>query len=126
MKMIRFDEIIKPIKLKSDTGVYMILAGLLSAIAGIFVIRLFFLQVIQHEHYVSLAQIEHVKRERVPAKRGEIYALNGEKPVKIVLNETVYTVFVDPVVILETGEASAIAKMMKEIPDLFFAGHLEK
>ena len=37
MKMIRFDEIIKPIKLKSDTGVYMILAGLLSAIAGIFV-----------------------------------------------------------------------------------------
>ena len=92
-----------------------ILAGIVLAIAGIFVIRLFFLQVIQHEHYVSLAQIEHVKRERVPAKRGEIYALNGEKPVKIVLNETVYTVFVDPVVILETGEASAIAKMMKEI-----------
>ncbi len=92
-----------------------ILAGAVLAIAAIFVIRLFYLQVIQHNHYVSLAQVEQVKRERLPATRGEIYALNGDDPVKLVLNETVYTVFVDPVVIIESGEADEIAKAMKEI-----------
>lgn len=92
-----------------------ILAGAVIAIAAIFVFRLFYLQVIQHDHYVSLAQVEQVKRERLPATRGEIYALNGENPVKLVLNETVYTVFVDPVVIIESGEADEIAKAMKEI-----------
>lgn len=46
--MIRFDEIIKPIKLKSGTGLNLILAGLLCAIAGLFVapVLLGFLSVI--------------------------------------------------------------------------------
>lgn len=92
-----------------------ILAGVVLAIAVIFVFRLFYLQVIQHNHYVELAQIEQVKKERLPATRGEIYALNGSVPVKLVLNETVYTVFVDPAVIIESGEAGEIAKTMKEI-----------
>lgn len=92
-----------------------ILAGAILAIAALFVIRLFYLQIIQHTHYVSLAQVEQVKRERLPATRGEIYALNGNKPVKLVMNETVYTVFVDPAIIIESGEADKIEKMMKEI-----------
>lgn len=92
-----------------------ILAGAILAIAAVFVIRLFYLQIIQHAHYVALAQNEQVKRERLPATRGEIYALNGNNPVKVVLNETVYTVFVDPVVIIEAGEAKQIATVMKEI-----------
>jgi len=92
-----------------------ILAGAILAIAAVFVIRLFYLQVIQHGHYVDLAQTEQVKRERLPAKRGEIYALNDTTPVKMVLNETIYTVFVDPVVIIESGESEVIAKALKEI-----------
>lgn len=92
-----------------------ILAGVVLAIATVFVFRLFYLQVIQHDHYVSLAQVEQVKKERLPATRGEIYALNGESPVKMVLNETVYTVFVDPAVIIESGEADKIENVMKEI-----------
>jgi len=92
-----------------------ILAGVVLAIAAVFVFRLFYLQVIQHNHYVALAQEEQVKKDRLPASRGEIYALNGESPVKLVMNETVYTVFVDPVVIIEAGEADKIEKAMKEI-----------
>lgn len=92
-----------------------ILAGAVLVISAVFIVRLFYLQIIQHSHYVALAQQEQVKRERIPATRGEIYALSGTTPVKMVLNETIYTVFVDPVVIIQSGEASEIAKTMNEI-----------
>jgi cell division protein FtsI (penicillin-binding protein 3) len=89
-----------------------ILAAVILGIAAIFVIRLFYLQVIQHGHYVALAQAEQMTRERIPAKRGEIYAMSGNVPVKMVLNETVYTVFVDPAVIADT---SKVADVMKQV-----------
>lgn len=73
-----------------------ILAGLVVAIMAIFVIRLFYLQIIQHDYYVSQADNEQIKRLTIPAKRGVIYALDGAKPVQLVMNETVYTVFADP------------------------------
>lgn len=92
-----------------------ILAGVVLAIAAIFVIRLFYLQIIQHNHYVALAQEEQVKKDTLHAKRGEIYALNGENPVKLVMNETVYTVVVDPALIITSGKASDIAKTMKAV-----------
>ncbi|MDB5163164.1 MAG: putative Peptidoglycan glycosyltransferase [Candidatus Saccharibacteria bacterium] len=89
-----------------------ILAAVILGIAAIFVIRLFYLQIIQHNHYVELAQSEQMTRERIPAKRGEIYAMSGESPVKMVLNETVYTVFVDPSVI---SDYSKVADVMKQV-----------
>jgi cell division protein FtsI/penicillin-binding protein 2 len=92
-----------------------ILASLVLVIAAIFIIRLFYLQIIQHNHYVALAQEEQVKKERLPATRGEIYALSGDTPVKLVLNETVYTVFVDPAVIIENDDADKIEKVIKEV-----------
>ncbi len=92
-----------------------VLAAIVLGIAAIFVIRLFYLQVIQHGHYVELAQTEQVKAWTLPATRGEIYGLDGATPVKLVMNETVYTVFVDPAVIIESGKKDDIAKAMKEI-----------
>ncbi len=89
-----------------------ILAAVILVIAAIFVVRLFWLQIIQHGHYVALAQAEQMTKERIPAKRGEIYAMSNDTPVKMVLNETVYTVFVDPAVITDTSE---VAKVMKKI-----------
>lgn len=89
-----------------------ILAGLVLLIAAIFVLRLFYLQIIQHDHYVAQAQAEQVKRETLPATRGEIYAMDGDTPVKLVMNQMVYTVFVDPVIIEDTEE---VAKVMREI-----------
>ena len=92
-----------------------ILAAIVLLFGAVFVVRLFQLQILQHSHYVSLAQNEQVKKERLPAKRGEIYALSGATPVKLVLNETVYTVFVDPVVIQENDEEEEVASLMKQV-----------
>ncbi len=78
-----------------------ILAILLIAIMAVFVVRLFYLQVIQHDYYVGLANKEQLKQLVIPAERGEIYALDGTTPVKLVLNEAVYTVFVDPKIVDE-------------------------
>lgn len=92
-----------------------ILAAGLLVISALFIFRLFYLQIIQHDHYVELAQVEQVKKERLPATRGEIYALNGDTPVKLVLNQTVYSVFVDPAIVIESNQADAISKVIKEV-----------
>jgi len=70
----------------------------------VFVARLFYLQIIRHDHYVILADSEQVRQWKLPAVRGEIYAMNGDTPTKLVLNQTVYTVWVDPQEIKEPGE----------------------
>lgn len=72
------------------------LAAIILFLMAIFVIRLFYLQIIQHGYYVSLANKEQVKRLTIPSKRGLIYALDGQTPVPLVMNQTVYTVFADP------------------------------
>lgn len=79
-----------------------ILANIVLVIAAIFVIRLFYLQVIQHGHYVALAQQEQLQKEVINPNRGEVYALNGDTPVKLVMNETVYTVYADPAIIKDS------------------------
>ncbi len=73
-----------------------ILALIVLGIMSVFAIRLFYLQVIRHDHYVTLADQEQLKSIRIPAKRGEIYALDGTVLTKLVMNKTVYTVFVEP------------------------------
>jgi cell division protein FtsI/penicillin-binding protein 2 len=73
-----------------------ILAGFIFAIMGLFIIRLFYLQIIQHSYYVDLADNEQIKILTYPAKRGLIYGLDGSTPVPLVLNQTVYTVIADP------------------------------
>ena len=80
------------------------LARLMFIIMAVFVARLFFLQIIQHDYYVGQADSEQIKRQAVPAKRGLIYALDGSKPVQLVMNEIVYTVFVDPSVITDDAK----------------------
>lgn len=68
--------------------------GLLGAI---FVIRLFYLQVVMHAHYEAEAIKEHISKFTIPAKRGVIYAHDGPSNyAAMVLNEPVYTVYADP------------------------------
>jgi cell division protein FtsI/penicillin-binding protein 2 len=76
-----------------------VLAVLVVAIMAVFIGRLFYLQIVQHDYYVGLANKEQLKQLVIPAQRGEIYAMDGPSPIKIVLNETVYTAFVDPKVV---------------------------
>lgn len=89
-----------------------ILAGLLFIIMAVFVVRLFYLQVIQHDYYVGLADTEQVKRLKIPAKRGLIYALDKSTPVPLVMNETVYTVFADP---QTTTDNKAIMEVIRRV-----------
>lgn len=68
-------------------------------VMAVFVIRLFYLQVIRHSYYVEMASSEQMRQLVIPAKRGEIYALDKGSPVRLVLNQVVYTVFADPQVV---------------------------
>ncbi len=76
-------------------------------VMAVFVVRLFYLQVIEHGKYVSLARAEQEKRLVIPAKRGEIYLMDDGKPYRIVMNQTVYTMFVDPSIVNKPTEVLA-------------------
>ena len=78
------------------------LAMILLGVMAIFVIRLFYLQVIRHDFYVAAAKEEQQRQLVLPAQRGEIYTMDGDTPTKLVMNETVYTVFADPKIITKT------------------------
>lgn len=78
-----------------------ILGGLLLIIMALIVARLFYLQIIKHDEYVNLAAAEQIKPLLIPAKRGLVYALDGNQPVPLVLNQTVYTMFADPTMITD-------------------------
>lgn len=89
-----------------------ILALMIFIVMGIFVIRLFYLQVIQHEYYKGLAEAEQQIQAKIPASRGLIYAKSGDKPVQLVLNEKVYTVFADPQVV---DDKEKVVEVMRKI-----------
>jgi len=69
--------------------------GLMAAMAVI-VVRLFFIQIVQHDEWVEKAAAQQTLQNVLPAKRGEIYMMDGSEPVAVVMNATVYTVIVDP------------------------------
>jgi cell division protein FtsI/penicillin-binding protein 2 len=77
------------------------LAILTLVIMAVFIVRLFYLQVIRHDYYVAQANQEQLKQLVISAKRGEIYAMDGTIPVPLVLNQAVYTVFADPKIVNE-------------------------
>lgn len=80
--------------------------GLLLAVFAIFVVRLFYLQVIQHDHYRKTALSSQFKEYEITAERGIIQAHDGGNTVPIVLNETVHTLFADPKYIKEPEKAA--------------------
>lgn len=87
-----------------------VLAVLLMGVMVVFVIRLFYLQVIKHDEYVAQAAAEQVKSLTIPAKRGLIYAMDGDAPVQLVMNQTVYTLFVDPMTVTEPKKIAEVVR----------------
>jgi cell division protein FtsI/penicillin-binding protein 2 len=75
-------------------------------IAVVFVIRLFYLEVIRHDYYEKSALASQLKEYEIPATRGIIEAHSGDGMVPIVLNETKYTLFADPKFIKDPKTAS--------------------
>lgn len=70
-------------------------------VMALFVLRLFYIQIVQHGFYVDQADSEQIKKFTLHAQRGEIYAMDGDTPVKLVLNQTVYTVWADPTLVTD-------------------------
>lgn len=80
-----------------------IIVALMCILGAVFVMRLFYIQVIRHDFYENEALKEHVAKFTIPPKRGEIYARDGESKIApMVLNEPAYTVFADPQYIKDT------------------------
>ncbi|HEX5797057.1 MAG TPA: penicillin-binding protein 2 [Candidatus Saccharimonadales bacterium] len=80
--------------------------GLLVLILVIFIVRLFYLQVIQHNHYRQAALHGQLKEYSIPAQRGSIKAHDGNNIVPIVLNEEVFTLFADPIYVKDKKAAA--------------------
>ena len=63
----------------------------------IILIRLFFLQVIDHAYYDNLLNVQHVSQSLLKAKRGNIFAYDKSgKPVQLTENISLYNVYADP------------------------------
>jgi cell division protein FtsI/penicillin-binding protein 2 len=80
---------------------------LLLFLGGVFVIRLFYLQVIRHDYYQKSAAFSQLKQYEIPAARGVIKAKSGDKTVPLVLNETLFTLFADPKYVKDASDAAA-------------------
>ncbi|HAC56356.1 TPA: hypothetical protein DCF80_02545 [Candidatus Saccharibacteria bacterium] len=89
-----------------------LLLYILIGVLVLFALRLFYLQVIRHGHYTYLAQQTQVSKLTIVPERGKIYALDGNQPVPLVLNQTVFTVFADP---QEVEDKNAVTRAMSEI-----------
>ena len=87
--------------------------ALVLCIMVVFGVRLFYLQVIKHDHYRKLAQESQLKIYQIPAERGIIEAHDGSQTLPIVLNEILYTLFADPKFIKDAKTASeAVQKVI--------------
>ncbi len=73
----------------------------------IYGIRLFYVQVIKYNYYHTQALSDQLKAYEVPATRGIIEAYQGNSIVPIVLNQKLYTLFADPLLI-KNPEQTAI------------------
>ena len=75
-----------------------ILRSIVLVALAIITVRLFFIQIIEHDKWVARADEEHTILETITARRGEIYMMDHDEPVAVVLNQTTYQIIIDPAV----------------------------
>lgn len=79
----------------------------------VFAVRLFYLQIIQHDYYKKAALLGQLKEYEIKPTRGVINAHDGDNILPIVLNDTRYTLFADPKFIKNSWEdADKIQKII--------------
>lgn len=76
------------------------------ALCIVFVLRLFYLQVLQRDYYAQQAQASQLKQYEIPPERGSIYAYDGNEIVPLVLNETRYRIVADPEIIKDADKTA--------------------
>lgn len=76
-------------------------------------VRLFYIQVIQHSYYKVAAQGDQFKEYEIPASRGVIRAYDGDRVVPIVLSHKLYTLYADPELVVDVPVAAqAVASVI--------------
>ena len=83
----------------------------------IIILRVYFLQVIEHQKYVDLALSQQMMQNTIFAKRGEIYMMDGTQTTPVVMNEKVYTISVDPF-LLRTEQGQNRSEVLTKIDGL--------
>ena len=78
-----------------------VLKILLVGVVGIIAVRLFWIQIIQHGEWQAKADEQQTLTNTIIAKRGEIYMMDGSEPVPVVMNKTVWSVIIDPMIVDE-------------------------
>ena len=86
------------------------------------VVRLFFIQIIEHDAWVAKASEQHTMLETIVAKRGEIYMMDKGEPVPVVLNQTAYQIVIDPAV----TEKEPIEKVLNTYAKDYLSANLDE
>jgi cell division protein FtsI/penicillin-binding protein 2 len=95
-----------------------VLYGIIFAICIIFVLRLFYIQVIRYSYYEAEALNSQLKLYEIPAERGTIYAQDAGEQVPLVLNELRYNIVADPEIIIDKEDtALKVADVLKQDKD---------
>ena len=81
------------------------------------ILRVYFLQVVEHQKYVDLALSQQTMQNTIFAKRGEIYMMDGTQTTPVVMNEKVYTISVDPF-LLRTEHGQDRSQVLAKIDGL--------
>jgi cell division protein FtsI (penicillin-binding protein 3) len=80
--------------------------GVLILVVVLFIIRLFYLQVVRYDHYRKQALNDQLKEYSIDADRGIIEAQDGSGDVPIVLNEKLYTLYADPTLVKNVDDSA--------------------
>ncbi len=91
-----------------------ILKNVVLVALAIILVRLFFIQIIEHNAWIAKANEQHTLLEDIVARRGEIYMMDDGEPVPVVLNQTVYSIIIDPAVTDKEGIKSSLEKNAKK------------
>ncbi len=74
---------------------------------GLFIVRLFYVQVIKYSYYKHSALIGQLEQAKIPATRGLIEAHQGNQIMPIVLNQELFTIYADPSLIKNPSTSSS-------------------
>lgn len=78
-------------------------------------VRLFYLQVIKHNYYKTLASSEQRRKYEVPSNRGKIYMTDRGQKLPVVLNRDLKTLYGDPRYITDKSDtAKRLAEVTKD------------
>jgi len=110
---------------ESKTSRAQLLVGLLFLALAIFAVRLFHIQVIEHDKYLAQADEMQISKRTINPERGELFVRDKDGTLSpLVLNQTVYTVFADAT---QIKDANKIRDVMQRIAGgQVIANNLEK